>query len=337
MNTQSPPPSDNGRQHGGPPLRFALATDLAALAAVAGLALLVNIIEHKQEARKLVEHPVACIDCHQSHTMQLRITRPAFTEGIRALKAAQGVSDYGVNRMATRQEMRSYVRARCHVEYYFRGDQKRLIFPWAKGIKVEAILAYYDEAGFRDWVHADIGAPPLKAQHPEFEMWSQGIHARSGVACADCHMPCQRVGAYKVSNHRVHSPLPNIQKACQTCHHWPQQELLDRVQIIQDRPHRMRDRALDALVDLIGDLKEAAAAGRSEAELAVARRCQRQAQFYVDYVEAENSTGFHAPQEAVRILGEAIDLVRQGQNALHAKAAPGHSAAVRPPTAAPAC
>ena len=36
----------------------------------------------------------------------------------------------------------------------------------------------------------------------------------------------------------------------------------------------------------------------------------------VDFVEAENSMGFHAPQEAARILGEAIDYARQGQLAL---------------------
>ena len=44
------------------------------------------------------------------------------------------------------------------------------IFPWAKRPKVEEIQAYYDEAQFKDWPHADTGAPALKAQHPEFEM-----------------------------------------------------------------------------------------------------------------------------------------------------------------------
>ena len=58
----------------------------------------------------------------------------------------------------------------------------------------------------------------LKAQHPEFETWSQGIHARAGVACADCHMPYQREGALKVSDHWVRSPLLNISRACQPCH-----------------------------------------------------------------------------------------------------------------------
>ena len=268
------------------------------------------------EARKLVTHPVSCIDCHDPQTMQLRITRPAFIEGIRALKAAQGIPDYDVNRMASRQEMRSFVCAQCHVEYYFKGESKRLTFPWSKGIKVEEILAYYDEIGFKDWTHAETGAPVLKAQHPEFELWSQGIHARSGVACADCHMPYQRVGAFKVSDHHVRSPMLNVHRACQTCHPWPEEELRARVHTIQDRTHQMRDRALDALMDLIADLKAARAAGYTEQQLREALDYHRKAQFYIDFVEAENSMGFHAPQEAARILADAIDFCRRGQQAL---------------------
>jgi nitrite reductase (cytochrome c-552) len=281
------------------------------------------------EARKLVEHPVTCIDCHDSQTMALRITRPAFMEGIAALKASQGVTNFVVNRDATRQEMRTYVCAQCHVEYYFKGPEKRLVFPWHKGPQVENILAYYDAVGHQDWTHADTDAPALKAQHPEFELWSQGIHARSGVACADCHMPYTRVGAHKISDHHIRSPLLNVNKACQTCHKWPEEELRNRVETIQARTFQMRNRAMDALMDLIDDLKNAKAAGVATNELARARDFQRKAQFYLDFVEAENSTGFHAPQEAARILGESIDFSRQGQNSLRAAPRPATTASTR--------
>ena len=125
----------------------------------------------------------------------MRVTRPGFIAGIKALKAKQGVADYDPNRDATRQEMRSYVCGQCHVEYYFKGPGKVVTYPWANGLKVEEIEAYYDKEGFTDWVHAETGTKVLKAQHPEFEVWSQGVHARAGVACADCHMPYERVGA----------------------------------------------------------------------------------------------------------------------------------------------
>lgn len=284
------------------------------------------------EARKLVSHPVTCIDCHDPATMQLRVTRPGFIEGIRSFKASQGVENYDVNKMATRQEMRSFVCGQCHVEYYFKGPEKRLVYPWSKGLKVEDIMDYYQEVGHKDWVHAETGAPVLKAQHPEFELWNQGIHARSGVSCADCHMPYKREGAMKVSDHHVRSPLLNINNACQTCHKWSEQELKDRAEAIQDRTYKMRNMAMDALMELIADLKAAKAAGKPEADLVVCHEYQRKAQFYLDFVEAENSMGFHAPAEAVRILGESINFSRKGQIALR----DGVKATQPAPPAAPA-
>ncbi|HEU4509994.1 MAG TPA: ammonia-forming cytochrome c nitrite reductase subunit c552 [Pyrinomonadaceae bacterium] len=268
------------------------------------------------EARKLVTHPVACIDCHDSQTMQLRVTRPAFMEGIRALKASQGIQNYDVNKQATRQEMRAYVCGQCHDEYHFSGPEKRLVYPWAKGLLVENILAFYDEQKFKDWEHATTGAPVLKAQHPEFEMWSQGIHARSGVVCADCHMPYKREGALKISDHHVRSPLLNINRACQTCHRWSEDELRARVETIQTRTFNLRNIAMDALVDLINDIKAARDAGRTDGAVTTAQDFQRRAQFYVDFIESENSNGFHASQEAARILGESINFSRKGQVAL---------------------
>jgi len=269
-----------------------------------------------QEARKLVSHPVACIDCHDPSTLQLRVTRPGFLEGIQKVKAAQGITNYDVNRDATRQEMRGYVCGQCHVEYYFKGPEKRLTYPWDKGLKADQILAYYEETGFKDWTHALSGAPTLKAQHPEFEMWNQGIHARSGVACADCHMPYQRVGAMKVSDHAVRSPLLNVNRACQTCHRWSEQELRQRVHTIQDRTFQIRNVAMDALVALIGDIKKAKDGGASDADLDTPRRHQRRAQFLLDFIEAENSMGFHADQEAVRVLALSLDESRRGQASL---------------------
>jgi nitrite reductase (cytochrome c-552) len=289
------------------------------------------------EARKLVTHPVSCIDCHDPATMQLRVTRPAFMEGMRALKAGQGIADYDVNRMASRQEMRAFVCGQCHVEYYFKGAEKRLTYPWAKGLKIDEILQCYEENPHDDWTHADSGAPLLKAQHPEFEMWNQGIHARSGVTCADCHMPYQRVGALKISDHHVQSPVLNINNACQTCHKWPEAELRSRIETIQERVFGLRNRAMEAVVALIGDLRDARARGATDAELDQPRKLQRRAQFMLDFVEAENSTGFHAPQEAQRILAEAIDYARQGQLALRGATVPGLQTAqsVKPAATAP--
>ncbi|MCA9088928.1 MAG: ammonia-forming cytochrome c nitrite reductase subunit c552 [Planctomycetaceae bacterium] len=298
-----------------------------------------------KEARALVDHPVACIDCHDPQTMQLRVTRPGFIRGIAELaehvaeELSEASSDagsapyphltsihqwarqhnkgddkeYDVNALATRQEMRSYVCGQCHVEYYFKGDQKTVTYPWRKGLGIEQIESYYNDQDFTDYVHAETGAPILKAQHPEFELWNQGIHARSGVSCSDCHMPYQREGAIKVSDHQVRSPLLNIARACQTCHRYDEDEILARSEAIQSRNQALMDRAEDALVELLDTVKAAKARNVDSQVLDESLQLQRKAQWRVDFINAENSMGFHAPQEAAKILGEAIDYARQGQ------------------------
>ena len=50
--------------------------------------------EMKDEVgRPLIQHPVSCVDCHDPKTMGVRVTRPGFIAGIKALKARQGTSD----------------------------------------------------------------------------------------------------------------------------------------------------------------------------------------------------------------------------------------------------
>ena len=264
------------------------------------------------------KHPVSCVDCHDPKSMQLRVTRPGFIAGIKALKAHEGVADYDPNRDATRQEMRSFVCGQCHVEYYC-GPKTTLFYPWGAGLKVEEIESSYDNTKFGDghrfydWKHEETGAEVLKAQHPEFEVWNQGTHGKAGVACADCHMPYKREGALKVSDHWVRSPLLNINRACQVCHHYPEQEIVKRVETIQDRHYALLSRAGNALVDMLDAIKAAKAGQATEAQLAPILELQRKAQWRLDFVAAENSMGFHAPQELARILGESIDMSRQAQ------------------------
>ncbi|HQR46211.1 MAG TPA: ammonia-forming cytochrome c nitrite reductase subunit c552 [Thermoanaerobaculia bacterium] len=328
-------------------------------------------------------HPVACVDCHDPGSMEVRVTRPAFIAGIQKL-AASGAAvpylasierwrtgnrarSYDPNVDSTRQEKRTYVCAQCHVEY-FCGKGTTVFFPWADGLKVEEIEHSYDgmvvkEKRFKDWVHAETGMEVLKAQHPEFEVWSQGIHARSGVACADCHMSYRRDGAQKISEHWVRSPLLSANRSCATCHPYSDEELMARVEAIQDRHFALMSRAGQAAVGMIDAIvavrrpydeknRSAAAAkaretleknpdfaklpkeeqekklaAETKANLLAAWRevvekdaairelgeLQRAAQWRLDFVAAENSMGFHAPQEMARVLGESIDLSRQAQ------------------------
>jgi nitrite reductase (cytochrome c-552) len=216
--------------------------------------------------------------------------------------------------------MRSFVCGQCHVEYYC-GPKVTLFFPWGKGLRVEQIEAYYDNYKFPDghrfydWQHGATGAELLKAQHPEFEMWSQGVHARSGVACADCHMPYVRQGATKVSDHWIRSPLlkDNINRACQTCHRFPEDELAARADLIQTRTYNLQQRAAASLMDMMDSINAARLKGAPQDQLQPILELHRKAQWRLDFVAAENSMGFHASQEAARILAESIDFSRQAQ------------------------
>jgi hypothetical protein len=108
----------------------------------------------------------------------------------------------------------------------------------------------------------------LKAQHPEFEVWSQGVHARAGrrVPTATCRSSAS--GAMKVSNHHVRSPLLNIAQSCQVCHNVPEQELLARAHATQDRTQALVDRGSAALVELIAAVTTAREAGATDEQLA---------------------------------------------------------------------
>jgi nitrite reductase (cytochrome c-552) len=284
-------------------------------------------------------HPVACVDCHDPKSMELRVTRPGFVRGIQALaksdkpvphlpsidrwRKSGRAQPYDPNTDATRNEMRSYVCGQCHVEYYC-GPKETLFFPWDNGLKVEDIEAFYDQhkfpsgEPFSDWKHGITGGPMYKAQHPEFETWSQGVHARSGVACADCHMPYIREGALKVSDHWVRSPLLMINRSCQVCHPYPEEELRNRVYTIQERTNSQVQRAATALTDMMSSITQATSAGATHDQLKPALDFQRKGQWRLDFVYAENSMGFHAPQETAKILGEAIDDLRQAQIAANA-------------------
>ncbi len=294
-----------------------------------------------QDLNKMVHamghgHPVSCVDCHDPETMQLRITRPGFIVGIQKLAESEApvpampsielwrkgsrTSPYNPNSDATRTEMRSFACGQCHVEYYC-SSAMPLTYPWSKGLQMEDLEQHWNETKlpdggrFFDYKHSETGAEILKAQHPEFELWSQGIHARNGVACADCHMPYMRDGASKVSDHWVRSPLLNINRSCQTCHRSSEEEIMARVDSIQEKNFNLLQRGGAALMDLLDAVAAAKKAGATPEQLTPALELQRKAQWRLDYIAAENSVGFHAPQESARILAESIDYARQGEAA----------------------
>lgn len=255
-----------------------------------------------------VMNPIGCADCHDPVTMNLMITRPALIEAF----ARQGKDITN----ATPQEMRSLVCAQCHVEYYFKGENKYLTFPWDEGMTIEDMERYYDEAEFTDWTHALSKTPMLKAQHPDYEIFLLGPHAKRGLSCADCHMPYMAEGGIKYSNHQIMSPLKNISSTCQTCHRDSEENLRNYVYEYQDKALEIRDRIEQELSKAHIMAKAAWDEGANEAEMAASLKLLRQAQWRWDFAVASHGASFHAPVETQRILAHSLDRTMQAQIAL---------------------
>jgi nitrite reductase (cytochrome c-552) len=246
-----------------------------------------------------ITNAIGCLDCHDPKTMNLRVSRPALIEAFQ--RQGKDITE------ATHQEMRSLVCAQCHIEYYFKGEGKYLTLPWDKGTSMEAMEAYYDEFQFKDFTHKLSRAPIVKPQHPDWEIFSTGIHAQRGLACADCHMPYRSEGGVKYSNHKVQSPLNNISNTCQVCHRESEEELRASVYERQDKINELRSKAEAVLVKTHVEAKTAWDLGASEKEMAPVLQLIRKAQWRWDFIAASHGSSFHSPIESARVLGSAIE------------------------------
>jgi nitrite reductase (cytochrome c-552) len=109
---------------------------------------------------------------------------------------------------------------------------------------------YYDNIEFSDWTHAISKAPMLKAQHPDYEVYTTGIHAQRGVSCADCHMPYKSEGGQKFTDHKMQSPLNNVANSCQVCHREETTTLIANVYERQDKIIENRDKLEEFMLKL---------------------------------------------------------------------------------------
>ena len=254
-----------------------------------------------------LKHSVSCANCHDPATMNLHVINPAFIEAMQR----RGVDI----EKASREEMRSYVCGQCHAEYYFEPESMKVVFPWGKGFLPDQMYAYYSgkPAGFeQDWQHPDSQAKMLKAQHPDFETWIGGLHGKSGVSCADCHMPYMRENGQKYTSHWVTSPMKHMKASCQTCHAQGAAWLLDRVKVTQNNVWQLQRTAGQTVArahEVIG--KAGAIVKADKAQLDQARELVRKAQWFWDIVAAENSMGFHNADQVMNTLGRSIDMAHQ--------------------------
>ena len=256
-----------------------------------------------------IVNPIGCADCHDSKTMNLKVTRPALIEAFER----QGKDI----KKASHNEMRSLVCAQCHVEYYFdkhkpgMEDVPYLTFPWDEGQTVEDMERYYDKIEFSDWTHALSRAPMLKAQHPGYEVFQLGIHGQRGVSCADCHMPYKTEGGQKFTDHHIQSPLNNVANSCQVCHREEKEVLAKNVYDNQDRIIENRDQLERLLVRAHVEAKQCWDLGATEAQMKDILHGIRLGQWRWDYAAASHGGSFHAPVELGRVIGKGIDITQE--------------------------
>ncbi len=262
-----------------------------------------------------VANTIGCGDCHDNKTMKLTLTRDYLKRGLDA-EGSLKVAD------VTHQDMRSLVCAQCHAEYYFKktewedkGEKKTAMvvtYPWNKGFAPEQMEEYYDSYNFSDWTHQLSKTPMLKAQHPDYETFVTGVHARNGLACADCHMPYVREGGVKYSNHKVGSPLDNIANTCLNCHKGTEKEFRATVERKLERKNELARKATDVLARAHLEAAKAWEVGATEEEMKAALQDIRHGQWRWDYAVAGHGAFFHAPEETLRVLAGAIG---KGQDA----------------------
>ncbi len=263
----------------------------------------------------------ACIHCHDPKDAAL-VIHNQFTLG-KALEA-MGVD---ASKLTT-QDLRSLVCAQCHVTYMVQKDadmhSRNVAFPWKNSkmghIAIEDIIkTIKSDPGNAEWTQAVTGFKLGFVRHPEYELFSNGsTHWSAGLACADCHMPYVRSGAYKISDHRVMSPLKNGLKGCLQCHTEGEEWLRARVLAIQDRTASMLLRAGYATATAAKLFEKANAARKDGRKIDPAlydkaKGYYEEAFYRTTFIGAENSTGFHNPTEAMRVLGDAVSFAGKSE------------------------
>ena len=257
---------------------------------------------------EIINH-IGCADCHDSKTMNLRISRPTLLEAFEAM--GRDIEE------VSHQEMRSLVCAQCHVEYYFNKEIAEgvdyLVFPWRNGTTIEDMESYYDDLGFSDWTHAMSRAPMLKAQHPDYEIYLTGVHAQRGVSCADCHMPFISEGGQKFTDHHIQSPLNKVANSCQVCHREETQELIEDVYSRQDKLLENRNILETLLVRCHVEAKAAWDRGADEGQMKDILNGIRRAQWRWDFTAAGHGNSFHSPVETGRIITGGIAIAQEAR------------------------
>lgn len=291
------------------------------------------------EVAKSLQNPVGCIQCHDPHTTGPRVVRDALIEALERDGAYPYRSDplKGWAKVETFRDFRkvaylpkadsNLMCAQCHVEYNCNPgldietgekiameDRRTNHFPWKS---VFDIQKHYDDLKFRDFKHAVTGATLIKVQHPETEVFWGSKHEKAGLQCRDCHMPrLKNQEGKEFTSHWQTSPRNYpVEATCgrSGCHQgWTQEEMNYQINAIQNYTRGKIKKAEYWLGRLIDTFEAAKRARVGEATLQEARKLHETAHVMWEWWTAENSDGFHNPDQAREALATSIEASMKG-------------------------
>lgn len=254
-----------------------------------------------------IVNPIGCSDCHNTASEEFKNGEPALALTRPHVKRAFDAINMPFEEQS-RLDKQASVCGQCHVEYYFPKPLNSVKFPWDQGTSVDAMEKYYDEIGFKDWTHKISKAPMLKAQHPGYETWREGIHGKNNITCVDCHMPkVTNEDGTVFTDHKVGNPFDRFEDTCAQCHTQTKDQLRG---IVSTRKAQVLKMKLTAEKQIVAAHFEAGAAwdaGATEAEMKDILQDIRHAQWRWDYAIASHGVHMHAPEVALEILGTAVD------------------------------
>ena len=309
-----------------------------------------------------VNHPLNCYMCHDPHSAKPRVVRDALIQAVVDRKLGtypqdkeksektkmtkvtfqRGGKDFRAIGLLSKSDS-NLMCAQCHVEYncgpgfdcadkdnpkyITMADPRTNLFPWTNVFGYKKVMT--EDYKFKDFKHASTGALLPKIQHPEMETYWGSKHEKAGVECKDCHMTKKKHANGKVTtNHQQISPRYNLKGACLTCHkEWSEEDARYHLESVQGYIRGKMTKAEFWLAQFIDVIMKAKEAGVSKDVMEKAYDMQYDANLYWEWWTAENSDGFHNPDDARESLTRSIDSSQAGIKMLKEEMAKLKSAA----------
>lgn len=286
---------------------------------------------------KDLQNPVGCIHCHDPHAAKPRIVRDGLIQALTRPEAdtlwhkdsrRTGIEVIEFRNFRKTAMLEKYDTklqcGQCHVEYNCNpgtsmksgdkigfGDLRTNHFPMKD---VFQIYDHYNQLDFRDFKHTLTGGLLFKAQHPEAEVFWNSKHDKAGVSCNDCHMPKIKNKAGKTfTSHWQTTPKNYIKDTCLKCHKgWTEEQAVYSIESVKNHVKGKMRKSEFWLGQLIDKIVEAKKSGIDESVIKNAQEQHQKAHILWEWWTAENSDGFHNPDQARESLTRSVEESKKG-------------------------